>query len=227
MKKLGAVNAINLDGGGSTVFSVKGIINNSPSEGKERPVANALLIYAVPVTPSAPSVKFAESDPLTTVSGQGRLLTLVDEVTGQPISDEAQNEIIWGSIGGIGFVNQGGWFLPVKAGKGAVVALVGDKRIELPVTVVAGQPIKVTAKITPDSSGASNLSQVNVSVIDANGNAVSGQNVSISIKGGTADVSTKTTDAKGTASFQVTWDNTSAGAKITASTAGITTTASK
>ncbi len=39
-----AVNAINLDGGGSTELVVKGDIVNSPSDGKERPVGDALLI---------------------------------------------------------------------------------------------------------------------------------------------------------------------------------------
>lgn len=40
----GAVNAINLDGGGSTELIVNGNIVNSPSDGKERPVADALLV---------------------------------------------------------------------------------------------------------------------------------------------------------------------------------------
>lgn len=44
LKDFGAVNAINLDGGGSTELVVKGDIVNSPSDGKERPVGNALLI---------------------------------------------------------------------------------------------------------------------------------------------------------------------------------------
>ena len=44
LNDFGAVNAINLDGGGSTELVVKGNIVNSPSDGKERPVADALLI---------------------------------------------------------------------------------------------------------------------------------------------------------------------------------------
>ncbi|MBR2179987.1 MAG: phosphodiester glycosidase family protein [Selenomonadaceae bacterium] len=39
-----AVNAINLDGGGSTELVVKGDIVNSPSDGKERPVGDALVM---------------------------------------------------------------------------------------------------------------------------------------------------------------------------------------
>ena len=44
MQKLGAVDAMNLDGGGSTALAVKGKIVNRPSDGTERRVANALLV---------------------------------------------------------------------------------------------------------------------------------------------------------------------------------------
>lgn len=40
----GAVNAINLDGGGSTELIFKGSLVNSPSDGKERPVGDGLAI---------------------------------------------------------------------------------------------------------------------------------------------------------------------------------------
>ena len=44
LNDFGAVNAINLDGGGSTELVVKGNVVNSPSDGRERPIADALLI---------------------------------------------------------------------------------------------------------------------------------------------------------------------------------------
>jgi len=44
LNQFGAVNAINLDGGGSTELIVKDSIVNSPSDGNERPVASALMI---------------------------------------------------------------------------------------------------------------------------------------------------------------------------------------
>ncbi len=44
MQKLGAVQAMNLDGGGSTTMAVKGRIVNKPSDGTERSVSNALLV---------------------------------------------------------------------------------------------------------------------------------------------------------------------------------------
>jgi exopolysaccharide biosynthesis protein len=47
---LGARNALNLDGGGSTTFVIRKdgqpLIVNRPSDGRERAVANALLVIA-------------------------------------------------------------------------------------------------------------------------------------------------------------------------------------
>jgi len=47
MKKLGVVEAICLDGGGSTAMTINGILVNRPSDGKERRVPNALIVTAV------------------------------------------------------------------------------------------------------------------------------------------------------------------------------------
>jgi len=44
MRELGAVEAINLDGGGSTAMVVRGKLVNRPSDGFERPVSNALVL---------------------------------------------------------------------------------------------------------------------------------------------------------------------------------------
>jgi uncharacterized protein YigE (DUF2233 family) len=44
MQKLGAVNALNLDGGGSTAMAIRSRVVNRPSDGSERAVSNALLV---------------------------------------------------------------------------------------------------------------------------------------------------------------------------------------
>lgn len=49
---LGALEAMNLDGGGSTTMFVRDRVRNSPSDGKERPVSDALLIFSVPDRPA-------------------------------------------------------------------------------------------------------------------------------------------------------------------------------
>jgi exopolysaccharide biosynthesis protein len=44
MVKIGCEEAINLDGGGSATIWVYGSVMNSPSEGRERPAANGLVV---------------------------------------------------------------------------------------------------------------------------------------------------------------------------------------
>jgi MYXO-CTERM domain-containing protein len=46
MKELGAHDALNLDGGGSSAMVIGGAVANNPSDGSERIVANHLAIYA-------------------------------------------------------------------------------------------------------------------------------------------------------------------------------------
>lgn len=48
MKDLGAVDALNLDGGGSTTMWLKGHTLNRPSDGRERPISTALLVLPRP-----------------------------------------------------------------------------------------------------------------------------------------------------------------------------------
>ncbi len=45
MDKLGCIQALNLDGGGSSTFWLGGRTLNSCSDGKERPIANALILF--------------------------------------------------------------------------------------------------------------------------------------------------------------------------------------
>jgi hypothetical protein len=46
MRELGCSEAINLDGGGSTTLWVRGAVENRPSDGRERRVANALVVFS-------------------------------------------------------------------------------------------------------------------------------------------------------------------------------------
>jgi exopolysaccharide biosynthesis protein len=44
MARLGCTEALNLDGGGSSTLWARGQVMNTPCEGSERPMGNALLI---------------------------------------------------------------------------------------------------------------------------------------------------------------------------------------
>jgi hypothetical protein len=74
MIQLGCVEAINLDGGGSSTFYAGGATRNTPSDGSERPVASAFVI--APSTKNQTSVPAFErtmdtNDPLYNESGSG------------------------------------------------------------------------------------------------------------------------------------------------------------
>ncbi len=53
-RRLGATDAVNLDGGGSTTFVVRGKVVNRPSDGRERGVVNALAVVADKAQPYDP-----------------------------------------------------------------------------------------------------------------------------------------------------------------------------
>jgi TolB protein len=96
MRHLGAVEAMNLDGGGSTTMVVHGIVVNHPSDGRERGVTSSILVWRrplprapsafgiVPALPAAPSGsgRQAERDPGST---GGLLDALVRGTFGPPV----------------------------------------------------------------------------------------------------------------------------------------------
>lgn len=51
MISLGAEEALNLDGGGSTTLWAEGKVQNRPSDGFPRPIANSLALYRMPTSP--------------------------------------------------------------------------------------------------------------------------------------------------------------------------------
>ncbi|NLA06497.1 MAG: phosphodiester glycosidase family protein, partial [Firmicutes bacterium] len=56
MLELGAKDAMNLDGGGSSTMVVRDFVMNTPSDGRERKVADAILVFsdvsgAAPMSP--------------------------------------------------------------------------------------------------------------------------------------------------------------------------------
>ncbi|MFX9031481.1 phosphodiester glycosidase family protein, partial [Acinetobacter baumannii] len=52
MEGLGCVEALNLDGGGSSSISVLGLTLNRPSDGEERAVCNAFMLFGDVPPPS-------------------------------------------------------------------------------------------------------------------------------------------------------------------------------
>ena len=89
MENLGAFNAMNLDGGGSTTMSILGLVMNSPSGVVERNVANALLVFS-----DYKGNKFSSFKDLSGSIFRGNAPYLLTNNSG-----------VWGTKGGIGYVS--------------------------------------------------------------------------------------------------------------------------
>ncbi|MBD1379366.1 phosphodiester glycosidase family protein [Metabacillus arenae] len=148
MYELGAVDALNLDGGGSSTFAVRQPGNqglsvvNQPSDGNERPVANSLLV-TTSAEPSALSQLAVEPDHLLMLAGSREDLNakgmdknyFPKELTTEPnwsVSDEKL-----GSVNAEGLFTAGNTAMKASAvadangSKGESVITVTDKLSEL------------------------------------------------------------------------------------------------
>ena len=124
----GAVDAVNLDGGGSSACSVRGALVNSPSEGVERPVADSLLIFSEEsmLSPGGPEL---------TLSGPPKPLKIGETYEfARPVGMEPGTSV-WSTKGGIGFINQDGVFRAQRPGKGSVQLWRGSEFVWVPVRV--------------------------------------------------------------------------------------------
>ncbi|MCZ7579816.1 MAG: phosphodiester glycosidase family protein [Fimbriimonadaceae bacterium] len=118
MLRLGCVDAVNLDGGGSTTFNLFGITLNRPSDGRERPVANALLVFSDGLR-AANGGGSAYSIPVPSAVKVGDVIQLkvVDKWGGAV----PNLQVVWAG-GGAGWIDQGGLFRASAAGKGYLAA---------------------------------------------------------------------------------------------------------
>ncbi|MGQ9454721.1 MAG: phosphodiester glycosidase family protein [Armatimonadota bacterium] len=221
MMKLAAVSAINLDGGGSTTLSVRGILVNAPSGGIEREVSNALLVFApVSQLEELPKLGICGLGP-EVVSGKGVGLSLVWGDDASAVPDERLSSVIWGTKGGIGFVSQKGYFVPVKARKGSVYALYGVQMAETAVTVCPGPPAKLIGELIPDPANPLRC-VARVTAVDVNENPVPSCQVSLAVVGGTAECSVGLTDERGIFEAGITWDAKAQLRQVSARSNGLT-----
>jgi len=225
LKRYGAWNAINLDGGGSTAMAVGGLtVNNPQGGGAERPVADMLLVYSdrafQPDAPALPSVttdaEAGQEDssarlvvPLTPVS-VGRAVPLKVQ-DGRRLVSGGSPAIVWQgpTTGGVGFVNQKGYLITLAPGKGTLSALYKGHLLTAPVTVIGATPAPATyalqARFAADPDGIADRSQLIIRIADAHGKPLAHAPVILAVTGGTADKDTLQTDFDGSATVGITW----------------------
>lgn len=199
MKRIGAVRAINLDGGGSTAMVVRGLYVNSPSDGAPRPVANALLVFAKTgaETADAPETIL---EPIIVRAGERVALSL------PRTADGSQPQTLWGTLEGRAFVDQRGVLTALRAGEGTALAHAGAQRVRLPFTVQPGPPARLQAAFLPVPNNPPDRHYLTLSLTDAYGNPVPQQPVDIRVSGGTAERARVLTGADGKATVEIVWD---------------------
>ena len=231
MKRLDAVNAMNFDGGGSSTMVVGGLVVNGPSDGRERPIADALLVYSdspaitpnpvtlpVPVPSSFPAMP-ASDPPANAVvlpaqplpqqplpaplhAGDPFQVLLPADSNAAPI-DAAS--ILWGTMDGLGFVNQRGLFMSTHVGKGMVLARFQGKVISIPVSIEPASASIVKATLTSIPNYPPYYGQLTITVTDRFGNPIPGIKLSAEMTGGKMEDSLVTAP-NGQITGQIVWD---------------------
>jgi len=138
MVKFGCIDAINLDGGGSTDISLYGLVLNRPVEKQtdqeavvnERKVANAILIYGETPQPNSDPMKIVV--PAKVISTDTPDLTVTND-QGATIPN---TDIIWAASGSA-FIDQGGRLHIINPGTCNVQAHVHGQSISASITIDA------------------------------------------------------------------------------------------
>ncbi len=221
LKRYGAWNAINLDGGGSTAMAVGGLTVSSPEGGgAERPVADMLLVYSDQaylqgVQPGFPTAQIML--PSVPVIVGSALPLKVQE--GEKIVPGSSSKILWqGPItGGVGFVNQKGYLIALAPGNGTVSALYHGRLLTAIVTVLGKAPAvpvyTLESRFAPNISGQdTKKSQLIVRVADNTGKPLANAPITVVVTGGTSLKPIRSTDFDGSATFDITWTDDSGGA---------------
>ncbi|EMR07943.1 Surface layer protein [Bhargavaea cecembensis DSE10] len=143
LKSIGAYNALNLDGGGSTTMAVRPrgyqypTVVNRPSDGAERAVSTILSAISYETT-GAP-VYMSASISSSAIPKGGRAKVTVDYVTDSnyhPVKVDA-SKLTYSVEGAIGTISSDGTFTATAPGKGTVTVRMGNAAKSFPVEVTA------------------------------------------------------------------------------------------
>ncbi len=113
---LGATEAVNLDGGGSSTMVVNGVVKNVPSDGSERAVANGFAI--VNVLPKVQSTTFSAGQSVTVNASTTRVYLGPNDTAGYSatVSSNTVGAIANHSLNGIYAKNKFWWYVDFGGG---------------------------------------------------------------------------------------------------------------
>lgn len=122
MQRLGCVDAINLDGGGSTALHLRGLTVNRPSDGLERPVASGIVIFGPKAQVPAGKLRLFVAPK---IESDGTVDVRVD-IDGKPVP---AIDVLW-TARGTAWVDPGGRVKFMKAGPATVYARVYGQTLQ-------------------------------------------------------------------------------------------------
>lgn len=135
MKERGCADAVNLDGGGSSALWLASGVVNLPSDGVERPVANALALFTpLPIDDGA-TLRIESTGQTVSVGGSIQLRAVFD-AGGAPPADQ----VIWTSSGAA-WVNQAGTLFGVRPGSARVTAWYRGASATFDTAVIGGRAL--------------------------------------------------------------------------------------
>ena len=169
LQRFGAIEAMNMDGGGSTTMEVDGEVVNDPSDGEARPVAAALLVGEAN-REMAPRMS---SDKILATGGHPMHLSAgLSPLTLQFDDTEDQGPVLWGTENGGGFVSQDGIFRSITAGTGNILARKGRLASSLKVKVYAGPVVRIKTLFRSVSIRGAKQLTLQITALDEWGNPV-------------------------------------------------------
>ena len=122
MRRLGCVDAINLDGGGSTALNVRGLTLNRPSDGRERAVSNGIVIFGPKLATPSGKLRLSVNP---RVADNGTLDARV-ELDGKPVPDI---DVMW-TARGAAWADPSGRLQFTKAGPATLYARVYGQTLQ-------------------------------------------------------------------------------------------------
>ncbi|MCC6483303.1 MAG: phosphodiester glycosidase family protein [Armatimonadetes bacterium] len=210
MMDRGCVQAINLDGGGSSSLVVEDLVINTPSDGQQRQVASGLLVFGTPLTMTSPTFSLAPATSQVT-AGAGESFQPNPADSGS-LTPAQMTRVLWGTKNGGGFVEQNGAFTGLFPGIKTVRArLAGSTDESLPaeadVAVLAKGPGAVTLSWNPVTPLGNAQRTLNIAVKDSAGNASAWATAAVSVTGGSANPASVVCGRDGLGQTTVTWDS--------------------
>jgi hypothetical protein len=137
MISIGCAQAVNLDGGGSSTMLVRGSIMNSPSDGSERSVGNALLaVLEAPSIGYMQSFKLLPRQILIDTTQTRKINISAKDQWNYPI-EVAHSNFTWQIVGLGGSINSNGFFVPSGTGSGKIIARYGTMADTIDVSVIS------------------------------------------------------------------------------------------